>query len=439
MTTRQLRQKYLDFFKNRDHVEIAPARLVLENDPTTLFTSAGMQPLIPYLLGTEHKAGKRLVNSQPCFRADDIGEVGDNRHTTFFEMLGNWSLNDYFKKEQLPWIFEFLTKEVGLNPEKLHITLFEGNDLVPKDMESFEIWKSLGVAEDHIYFYGAGKNWWSRFGAPEEMPAGEPGGEDCEVFYDFGTPHDPKFGTECHPNCDCGRFLEICNSVFIQYQKTEDGFLKELIQKNVDFGGGLERLTAASNDKPDVFEIDLNKEIILEIEISSGEKYADKEAQAPMRVIADHLRAATFLIVERVRPSNKLQGYILRRLLRRSVVKLHQLSSEAMPDVIFPKICEAILNRYDGLFGISKERDQSIVSEVVTEEAIRFQKSLEKGLYMYKQMGNSISGSAAFLLLQSFGFPIELTAELAKQDGKEVDREGFDLEFKKHQESSRAS
>jgi alanyl-tRNA synthetase len=236
MTTKEIREKYLEFFKKRDHKEITPSPLVLENDPTTLFTSSGMQQLIPYLKGEKHPDGKRLVDIQPSVRMQDLDEVADNRHYSFFEMLGNWSLGDYFKKEQLPMIWEFFTKELNLDPAKLYVSVFEGNDNVPKDTESFEAWKKIGVPEDKIFFYGVDKSWWSRSGSPDKMPAGEIGGPDSEVFYEFDTPHDPKFGKFCHPNCDCGKFLEIGNNVFIQYLKMEDGTLKELPQKNVDFG-----------------------------------------------------------------------------------------------------------------------------------------------------------------------------------------------------------
>lgn len=438
MTARELRQKYLNFFKQNGHIQIEAAKLVLEGDLTTLFTSAGMQPLIPYLLGKPHQAGKRLVNSQPCFRADDIGEVGDNRHTTFFEMLGNWSLGDYFKKEQLPWIWEFLTEELKLPKEKLHVSVFEGYEGVPKDVDSYKIWKELDVPDSRIHFYGVNKNWWSRSGPPENMPVGEVGGPDSEIFYDFGIEHDKRYGEECHPNCDCGRFLEIGNSVFIQYKKKEDGSLEELKQKNVDFGGGLERLVAASNDNPDIFEIDLNKEIISEIENNCDKKYTDWENQAAMRVIADHLKAATFLIVEGVRPSNKMQGYILRRLLRRSAIKMNQLRSDSSLNV-FTKISDTVLRLYNGNFGIDRKSQRDEVGKVINEEMEHFSKTLKNGLAEYKKMGSQISGNEAFLLLQSFGFPIELTEELARQDGKTVDNVGFDVEFKRHQEASRTS
>src|SRR3989338_173837 len=312
MTGSEIRNKYISFFSKKGHKVIPPASIVPENDPTTLFTSSGMQQLIPYLKGQSHPLGKCLVDSQPCFRAEDIDEVGDNRHTTFFEMLGNWSLGGYFKKEQLSWIWEFLTTELGLPKEKLYVSVFEGGSGVSKDVESYEIWKNLGLPEDHIYFYGVEKNWWSRSGPPDKMPVGEIGGPDSEVFYDFGTTHGKKFGENCHPNCNCGRFLEIGNSVFIQYQKQEDGSLKELDQKNVDFGGGLERLTAAVLDTPDVFQTDLYVSIIRIIESTTGKDYIVEENRSAIRVIVDHLKAAIFLIEDGVIPHNKMQGYVLR-------------------------------------------------------------------------------------------------------------------------------
>lgn len=414
MGSKDIREKFIKFFVANGHKEIAPSKLVPENDPTTLFISSGMQALVPYLLGQSHPEGKRLTNSQPCFRAEDIDEVGDNRHTTFFEMLGNWSLGDYFKKEQLPWFWEFLIKELGLLAEKLYVSCFEGNDTVPKDTESFEIWKSLGVSEDHIFFYGTDHNWWSRSGLPDKMPVGEIGGPDSEVFYEFTqVEHDPKYGEKCHPNCQCGRFLEIGNSVFIQYQKTEDG-LKELSQKNVDFGGGLERLTAASLDNPDIFKIDLYLPIIRRIEQISGKKY--EENPPPFRVIADHIRAARFLIADGVRPANKLQGYILRRLLRRCAVKMRQLGGD--------------------LIKLSEVADQG--REVIKEEMVRFNKTLDHGLKEIAKI-DTIDGKKAFDLYQTFGFPFEVTEELFRQKGQEIDRGQFKAEFEKHRELSRSA
>jgi len=281
MTASEVREKYINYFKAnpRNHKEISPAPLVLENDPTTLFTSSGMQPLVPYLMGEPYPSGdKRLMDSQPSIRTVDVEEVGDNRHLTFFEMLGNWSLGDYFKKEQLPWIFEFFTKELGLPKERLWVSVFEGNNQVPKDEESAEIWKSLGIPKERIYYYGVEKNWWSRSGTPQQMPVGEIGGPDSEAFYDFGEElklheNSPFKKEKCHPNCECGRFLEIGNSVFIQYKKIGEDKLEELPNKNVDFGGGLERIAAAVNGDPDIYKTDLFKPIIEVLDSGSGKKY----------------------------------------------------------------------------------------------------------------------------------------------------------------------
>ncbi len=441
MGSKDIRDKYIKFFVGRGHKEIAPAKLVPENDPTTLFTSSGMQPLVPYLLGQEHPEGKRLVNSQPSFRAEDIEEVGDNRHTTFFEMLGNWSLGDYFKEEQIPWFFEFLTKELNLSKEKLYVSVFDPSaslgtiedNSVPKDNETYGIYKSLGVSEDHIYFYGVDKNWWSRSGTPDKMPEGEIGGPDSEVFYDFGTPHNERYGKECHPNCNCGRFLEIGNSVFIQYQK-KDGSLKELPNKNVDFGGGLERLTAATLGTADVFQTDSYIPIIRIIEQATGKKY--NENPEPFRVIADHLKAATFLVVQGVEPSNKLQGYVLRRLIRRSVVKMRKLE-KIIDGQDIVEVCDAILSIYDGIY-LNSEKDKRIIADVISTEVFRFAKTLANGLKEVEKI-EKIDGKRAFDLYQTFGFPYEVTEELFRQKGQEIDRAQFKAEFEKHRELSRTS
>lgn len=316
MTPNQLRQKYLDFFvdKIRQHKVIPSASLIPENDSTTLFTSSGMQPLVPYLMGQKHPEGTRLVNSQKCFRAVDIEEVGDNRHTTFFEMLGNWSLDSYSKEDQLNWLWEFLTVELKLSEEKLQVTIFEGNNLVPKDTEAEQIWLSLGLPKDHIHAYSAEKNWWSRSGTPEQMPVGEPGGPSSEIFYDFGI--ESGLHEKCHPNCDCGRFMEIGNSVFMSYQKIADG-VEKLEQENIDFGGGFERILAAMQDEQDIFKTELFQPIIKQLETLSAKKYQDNLDS--FRVISDHVKAAVMLAADGVYPSNKGQGYFSRRLLRRAI------------------------------------------------------------------------------------------------------------------------
>lgn len=434
MGSKDIRDKFIKFFLELGHKQISPAKLVPENDSTTLFTSSGMQPLVPYLLGESHPAGKKLVNSQPCFRAEDIEEVGDNRHTTFFEMLGNWSLGDYFKKEQLKWCWEFLTKEIGLPKEKLYVSVFEGYQGVPKDVESYQIWKSLGLSDDHIFFYGVEKNWWSRSGPPDKMPEGEIGGPDCEVFYDFQIAHDERWGDKCHPNCNCGRFLEIGNSVFIQYQKQKDGSLKELSQKNVDFGGGLERLTAASNDHADIFQTDLFKKIIDSIANLTGRAYQDESVQEDFIIIADHMKASTFLIADGVRPSNKLQGYMLRRLLRRSAVKFIDICGSTEDPKDLSIVSESVIDTYadTGILNASKDE----VKLVIKEEMERFSKTLKHGLKEIEKIAK-IDGKIAFDLYQTYGFPVELTEELFKEKGQQVDREQFRAEFEKHRELSR--
>lgn len=436
MKSADVRKKYIEFFKARGHAEIPSAPLVPENDPTTLFISAGMQPLITNILGAPHPAGKRLVDSQKSFRAQDIDEVGDNRHMTFFEMLGNWSLGDYFKKEQLPWIWEFLTKELGLPKEKLYVSVFEGTKDVPRDDESANIWKSLGVPENKIYYYPANKNWWSRAGEPEKMPVGEPGGPDSEVFYDFGTPHDPKFGKECHPNCDCGRFLEIANSVFMQYVKQSDGSLKELAQKSVDFGGGLERIVAVTENTPDLFNTDMFRPIISKLENMTKKSYgAVPEETRSMRIIADHIRGAVMMMVDGVLPSNKTQGYVLRRLIRRSMLHAKNLgvSNWSFVDVLV----EPVISIYRETYPYITDQQQTIL-ETLRDEAQRFGKTIEKGSKEIEKI-SKLTGKDAFVLYETYGFPWELTEEIAKSKGQTVDRKQFEEEFKKHQELSRTA
>lgn len=438
MKSNELREKYIKFFIEKGHKQIPSAPLVPENDPTTLFTSSGMQQLVPFLKGTPYPAGeKRLVDSQPCFRSQDIEEVGDNRHTTFFEMLGNWSLGDYFKKDQLSWIWQFLTEELKLPKEKLHVTVFEGDNQIPKDTESAAIWKELGVVEDHIHFYGAKKNWWSRSGAPEQMPVGEIGGPDSEIFYEFEqVEHDKKFCESCHPNCDCGRFLEIGNSVFIEYEKTTDGF-KPLPQKNVDFGGGLERLTAATENEPDIFKTDLLWPIIEDFqEEFSAIKYgSDENFTRNIRIIVDHMKAAVFLIKNGVIPSNKLQGYVLRRLLRVSAAKL-----VAAPGPM-PQFLRSLPNKIIDIYkdtNYFSDKDKEYITLVISEELNRFAKTLDQGLKEFHKL-KEITGKEAFNLFQTYGFPWELTAELAKENGIDVNKQEFEEEFKKHQELSRTA
>ncbi|MBI2326107.1 alanine--tRNA ligase [Candidatus Collierbacteria bacterium] len=430
----QLRQKYLDFFVAHGHKIIPSAPIVLANDPTTLFTGSGMQPMMPYLLGAPHPLGTRLTDSQKCFRAGDIEEVGDNRHQTFFEMLGNWSLGDYFKGEQLAWIWEFYTSQLGLPKENLHVSLFAGNDRVSRDEESAQIWQKLGVSDDHIHYYDAKKNWWSRSGTPDQMPVGEPGGPDSEVFYDFGTPHDPKFGESCHPNCDCGRFLEIGNSVFMLYQKQTDGSLQELTQKNVDFGGGLERILAAIHHDPDVYKTDLFWPIIEKIETLTKLKYSDNSSA--MRIICDHLKGSVMMIAEGLEPSNKQQGYLLRRLLRRAALKVFRMKPDAK-SADFDAIIETIFAVYEGVY-LDRLKEFDSVSQIIKQEFEKFQRTVNRGLSVLEKI-EKINGKIAFDMLSTFGFPWELTLELADERGQKVDRGQFEIEFKKHQDTSRTA
>jgi len=446
-TSNEIRKAYLDFFAERGHKVIGSASLVPENDPTTLFTGSGMQPMVPYLLGEPHPEGTRIADSQKCFRSQDIEEVGDNRHTTFFEMLGNWSLGDYFKKEQIEWMFTFLTKTVGLDPKRLYVTAFAGNEKIgiPKDEETAGLWRALftaaGVADDHVSFYDEKKNWWSRAGVPDAMPVGEPGGPDTEMFWDFGVErglHEKSgIAGECHVNCDCGRFLEIGNNVFMQFKKTDAGF-EELPKRNVDFGGGLERIAAAKNDDPDVFRIDLFDGARAAIERASGKTYGSDERETyAFRVILDHLRAAMFLIGDNVLPSNKDQGYYVRRLIRRAIRFGHKLG---VTKAFCGDVVSAYVQTYQSAYPELGGKTETILAEITKEET-KFKASLDKGLREFEKVfakAEAVSGVDAFNLYQSYGFPWELTEELAREKGQQVDRAAFQAEFKKHQDLSRA-
>ncbi len=435
MKASDIRSKYLKFFASRGHAVIPAAPIVPLEDPTTLFTSSGMQQMVPYLKGEKHSMGVRIVDSQPSLRTEDIEEVGDNRHTCMFEMLGNWSLGDYFKKEQLPWIWEFFTKELGLPSEKLYVTLFEGNEFVAKDLEAYEIWKSLGVKDDHIVYYPGKKNWWSRAGTPDKMPVGEIGGPTSEIFYEFvDIKHDKKFGEKCHPNCDCGRFMEIGNSVFMAYEKIEGG-LKPLPAQNVDFGGGLERIVAAVGDNPDIFKIDMFEPIIKAIEVSSGKSYEGNES--PMRVIADHLRAATFMMAEGLEPSNKMQGYVLRRLLRRAAVKARELGGDAK--VIFAGSIPAVIKEYSDAGFVQADKVDHVLT-VTDAEMTKFGKALDRGLKeIDKAKNEDLTAHFVFDLFQSYGFPYEVSEELAMKKGVKLDKSEFDKVFAEHKQGSRTA
>ncbi len=465
MTLNEVRARFLAFYKERGHAIIPSARLVPENDPTTLFTGSGMQPLVPYLLGAAHPQGRRLADAQKSFRAEDIDEVGDNRHTTFFEMLGNWSLGDYFKEEQLPWVFEFLTdkeKGVGLDPARLYVTVFAGDEAtgIPADEESVAIWKRLfaekgvdggdpkyvalgsednggkvGMQGGRIFSYDVKKNWWSRAGVPSKMPAGEPGGPDSEVFYEFASvAHDPKFGAHCHPNCDCGRFLEIGNSVFMEYKKLDDGSFEKLAQRNVDFGGGLERIAAASIDSNDMFAIDIFKEMAAALGGAASAPGADVRK---VRIILDHLRGSAFLIGDGILPSNKGQGYMLRKLLRRAALFSNALQPEAgWLERMIDAVCVYYKEQYPDL---AANRDA--IAKAITDEFRKFNATVKEGLKEFEKRAaaGAVTGRDAFDLYQSYGFPWELTEEIATERGIVVDRAEFEEEFTKHRDLSRTA
>ncbi len=460
MDAQTIRKKYLDFMVTQGHQVIPRALLVPYNDPTTLFTGSGMQPLIPYLLGEPHQNGTRLVDSQTCFRAQDIEEIGDNRHTTFFEMLGNWSLGDYFKKEQLRWFFEFLVGEVGLDPNRIYVTCCSGfpEFNVPKDEESAELWTQLfseqgivakkveigseehgyevGEQDGRIFFYDE-KNWWSRNGAPKDVKVGEPCGPDSEVFYLFDQiKHDKKWGEFCHPNCDCGRYIEIGNSVFMEYLRTEAGFEK-LPAQNVDFGGGLERIAAARIDSPDVFKISLLWPIIEELQKLSGKAYESHTES--MRVIADHLRAAAFLAVDGVVPSNKEQGYVMRRLMRRAIRFAFELGVEQ--DLV-AKVVPVIADLYVHDFPEVKENRDKVIDVLNKEEKI-FRQTLRKGIHeLHKLSGDGLTGKEVFTLYDTYGFPYELSVEEAYTQGIKVSEtwhEEFDALMKEQRERSQTA
>jgi len=440
MNAQEIRQQYLQFFEDRGHKVIPRALLVPYNDPSTLFTGSGMQPMIPYLLGETHPEGTRIVDSQTCLRAQDIEEVGDNRHTTFFEMLGNWSLGDYFKAEQVPWMWEFLTDVVKLDPSKLYITCFIGAPEydIPKDTEAAEMWQKLfaakglshGIADigseedgykrgikdgERIFYYDGSKNWWSRNGNPEKTPVGDPCGPDSEMFYDFGTPHNPEYGEQCHPNCDCGRFMEIGNNVFMAYRKIAEGKFEPLEKPNIDHGSGLERIAAAAINDPDVFKISVMWPIIAKLEKISGKSY-DSHTNA-MRVIADHLRAATFLAVDGIAPSNKEQGYVMRRLLRRAIRFAFDLGIEQN---FLQEVVPVIADMYIDFPDVKANRDKVI--EVLAKEEKVFRQTLRKGVKELQKMANggSLNGDHIFTLYDTYGFPVELSVEEAAMQGVTV-------------------
>ncbi|MFZ2804238.1 MAG: alanine--tRNA ligase [Patescibacteria group bacterium] len=456
MTVAEVRQKFLDFFREKGHAIIPSASLIPENDPTVLFTTAGMHPLVPYLKGQKHPMGTRLADAQKCLRTDDIEEVGDNRHLTFFEMLGNWSLGDYFKQEAIGWSFEFLTKKewLGIDPQKLFVTVFEGDGDAPRDEDSIGIWQaqfevvgiaanlgvanvdppSVGLVGPRIYAYPKKKNWWG--------PAGLTGpcGPDTEMFFDTGREHDPAFGNVCHPNCDCGRFVEIWNDVFMQYDKQADGTFKPLAQQNVDTGMGLERISAMLEGKETIFETEIFEVLFDAIGKLSGKKYGKDEAvDRSFRIIADHVRASVFVIGDQrgVVPSNVGQGYIVRRLLRRAVREGRRIG---IKEPFLAKIANVVIGEF-GSFYTELETNRAKIVDEVTKEEDKFAKTLEKGLKEFERMMSDhvINGEEAFILFSTYGFPLELTEELVGERGGNLDVAAFKKEFEKHQELSRTA
>lgn len=499
MDANTIRKKYLEFQQKKGHKVIAPAPLVLENDPTTLFTGSGMQPLLPYLLGKEHPEGKRLTDSQPSMRLQDIEDVGDPRHTTVFEMLGNWSLGDYFKKEQIHNFFEFLTKEVGLDPERIYVTCFIGNEKygIPKDTEAAEIWQEVfkeagieaKVAEidtaengdkrgikpgERIFFYNDKENWWSRGGGCESTPIGDPCGPDSEVFYDFGEDKQDveKYGLS-HPASDGARFMEIGNQVFMQYRRNEDGTFSELAQKNVDFGAGLERITAAAIGSFDVFKISLLKPIIDKLEEISGKSYDNNTDE--MRVIADHIRGAYLLAAQGLVPSNKTQGYAMRRLLRRAILRALDLgiSSNFLAEIV-PVVAENYKDLPDSIL-----THREVALEVMLKEEKAFRQTLNRGLRELRKLASQsqkhlegvsgghdrgtrraapataggddavsrevvlrLTGHDLFKLQDTYGFPMELSIEECYREGIDLTenyREEFEEALKEQRERSQTA
>ncbi|MDR3146040.1 MAG: alanine--tRNA ligase [Treponema sp.] len=443
MNAEELRTKYIEFFTSKNHVRIEGKSLLPDNDPTVLFTTAGMHPLVPYLLGEDHPAGKRLVDYQKCIRTGDIESVGDPSHLTFFEMLGNWSLGDYFKEEAITMSYEFLTSPrwLGVAPEKLGVTVFEGDATVPRDEESAAVWKRLGIPEDRIAYRGREDNWWGPAGATG------PCGPDSEMFIDMGK--DPC-GPSCGPGCSCGKWLEIWNDVFMQYNKTADpgggsGSYEPLARTCVDTGMGVERTITILNGKKSVYETEIFAPIIAAVEGASAYSYGtDDERDRSVRIICDHVRAATFILGDpkAVSPSNVGAGYVLRRLIRRAVRHGRKLGIEGK---VSSPVAAAVVDKFGGPYPELPERRSYIMEELDREEE-KFLETLQKGEHEFEKLLPNLlrdpkkimSGRLAFKLYDTYGFPIELTAELAAEQGLTVNREEFDEAFKKHQELSRA-
>lgn len=438
LTADQLREKYLNFFASKGHAIISGASLIPENDPTVLFTTAGMHPLVPYLLGEPHPAGQRLTNVQKCVRTGDIDAVGDTCHLTFFEMLGNWSLGEYFKKEAITWSFEFLTQELGFSADQIYVTVFEGEGAIPRDSESIEIWKSLGIPAERIYALPKEDNWWG--------PAGTTGpcGPDTEMFIDTGS---HRCGANCRPGCHCGKYIEIWNDVFMQYNKTAAGNYEPLLQSNVDTGMGVERTICMMNGHNTVYETELFAPLMAQIrELSTQQPESEEQRVRAERIIADHTRTAVFILGDPkggVKPGNLGANYVLRRLIRRSVRYAKMLGIETGYS---EKLATLVIDNYKHVYPELEQNRVSIITELTAEEQ-RFEKTLAAGQREFDKIADALvehqqttlSGRAAFKLYDTYGFPLEFTEELAIERGLIVDRPGYDKAFEKHQELSKQS
>ena len=461
MNPNQLRQKYLDFFKDRGHAIVPSAPIVPQNDPTTLFTGSGMQPMLSYLLGETHPLGTRVADSQRCFRSVDIDDVGDTSHTTYFEMLGNWSFGDYFKKEQLHWIYELLIEHLNFDPNFLYATVYAGNSKinVPEDSQAVEILSEIfnqhgitpslnknpeksGFKGERIHFYTDADNWWSRVGVPENMPVGEPGGPTSEIFYDFGAQRQlhetSKYAKKpCHINCDCGRFLEIGNSVFMSYVRSDQGF-EALKNKNIDFGGGLERILAAKSANPDVYTTEFFNPIIKKMEQLAQVDYSEsEETTRSFRVIADHIRSAVMFGLDGIFPGNKDQSYFSRRMIRRAIryAKMIGIDKPFIGELV-PVVVDIYQEPYPQL-----SQEAQVIKQELEKEEQRFRKTLNKGLREFEKLssGKKISGKEAFYLYETFGFPLEITQEMAQEQGFSVNEEDFEKSKQQHSQKSRTA
>jgi alanyl-tRNA synthetase len=434
MLASELRKKYLKFFKEKNHKAIPSASLIPEDDPTVLFTSAGMHPLVPYLLGQPHPQGNRIVNAQKCVRTTDIDEVGDTTHLTFLEMLGNWSLNDYWKKEAIEWSYEFLTskKWLGFDPDELSVTVFAGDEDAERDEESAEIWKSLGIPEERIYYLGKEDNWWGPAGATG------PCGPDTEMFIEVDDA--PKCGPDCRPGCECGHFMEIWNDVFMHYNLTSEGKYELMERRNIDTGMGLERTIAMLQGKPSVYDTELFQPLIDHVKTLSDREQFSKDEIPIVRVMVDHVKAAVMIMADdrKVAPSNVEHGYIVRRLIRKAIHNANKLGIKAG---FMKELADIVIEMYKDVYD-EVERNRDFIHKNLTDEDRKFRKTLTKALRKLDRIlteTGTITGEDAFLLFTSFGLPVEMTREIAVENGIEVDMEKFQTQFEHHRDISRTA